>query len=273
MNKENLIIIAGMPRAGTSYMYQVLGNHPKVFMPIIKETNFFSYNQSKGIRWFENLYSEAKKEQKVFDISPFYFLDDTFFNNVKKFNKNQKIILLLRDPNDFVKSFYNQLKKQTYILPDFNDFVKDYELTFESNKFSLNFENFDFTKKIDKFIDTFESNLLLIDFNYFQNNKLTVLKEIENFINVEEYFNEDNILKEKVNAGQVNNSKLIAYLSTIDFLRDFAFKILPEKLIDYIRNKYILGVFVEKEEDDYPDIYKANLFKNVYFKEKSIYKC
>lgn len=275
MNKENLIIIAGMPRAGTSYMYQALAKHPQIFVPVVKETNFFIYNHIKGTSWFENLYLNAKEEQKIFDISPYYFLDDVFFENINNFNTNQKIILLLRDPNDWIKSFYNQMKKHTYKIENFNNFIKKYEINFESYNKQIKFETFDYINKVEKFKESFKDRLLLIDFDYFQSNKLDVLQEIETFIGVNSYFNHNNVSNEKVNAGKVKNSKFISYLSTIGILRDIAFKILPNKLIHYIRNKYILGVPLENiKKDEYLDIYpKKNIFKEKYFTQRPVVKC
>ncbi|NOR59006.1 MAG: hypothetical protein GQ474_10840 [Sulfurimonas sp.] len=264
MNKENLIIIAGMPRSGTSYLYKALDDHPEIYMPIIKETNYFIYNNNKGIDWFDSLYNNASPSQKMFDISPFYFLDNEFFSHVKKFNKEQKVILLLRDPNEWIKSAYKQIKKQSYKVESFEEFLNGHSIKFEDKEYKIDFKTFDYIGVVERFRKEFKENLLLLDFDEFEKDKLKVLQKIEVFINVAPFFNQTNISEEKVNAGDVNNNKLIAYLSTIGVLRDIAFKVSPNWLVHFIRNKYILGEAVKKS-DSLPNIYKEeNIFKKYF---------
>jgi len=256
MKKEDFVIIAGMPRAGTTYMYQMLRKHPHFFLPPVKETNYFLYNYKRGMEWFEDLYQSAENGSKIFDISPFYFLDKEALKRIKSFNSDQKLILILREPNSWVKSFYKQVKSQSYGLSDFSNFINRYEVKFEGFKMTLELQKFDFKKRIEEFRILFGENLLLVDFDAFSKNKLTILKEIENFVEVEPFFTEKNIIQEKVNAGKRDNNKFITYLSTISILRTIAFNFLPEKIIHFIRNKYILGEAInDYKEEQLPDIY------------------
>lgn len=276
MDKDKLIIIAGMPRAGTTYMYQTLQSHPMIFMPKIKEINYFSFNFDKDESWYEELFVEAKSEQIYFDISPQYFLHDNFLENVKKFNNNQKVILFLRDSNQWLISFYRQIvRNRAFHGITFENFIKSYEMKFEGKKQVLNLENFDFIKRIELFKETFKGNLMLINFDYFESEKVAVMQEIEKFCNLENYFNEKNITNEKINSANRDNNRFVAFLSTISILRSSAFKILPESWINYIRDNYIIGVEKEEKiEDDSRPIYGPNnIFKETYFKNEEIIYC
>ncbi|MEW5833253.1 MAG: sulfotransferase [Campylobacterota bacterium] len=274
MHKDHLVIIAGMPRAGTTYMYKTLALHPDMYMPEIKETNYFSYNHTKGEEWFEKIYQKAQNEQKYFDVSPFYFLDPNAIERIKSFNSNQKVILLLRNPNDWIKSFYKQILTQSYSIGTFETFAKKYEIKFESSILSIDFKNFDFIVKVEQFKQAFSGNLMLIDFTHFENNKLNVLQEIEKFIGVTSFFNDGNVIQEKINAGNRKNNKFITYLSTLSILRTIAFTCLPKSFIHYIRNKYILGKPNITEELPLPDIYpQKNIFLESYFQKSGIVYC
>ncbi len=48
MNKDKFFIYAGLPKAGSTWLYQMLAKHPEVEMPIIKETCYFYFKQEFG---------------------------------------------------------------------------------------------------------------------------------------------------------------------------------------------------------------------------------
>jgi len=275
-NKNKFVIIAGMPRGGTTYMYEALAVHPEIYLPVVKETNYFSYNyQARGEKWFNELYGNAESHQVMFDISPFYFMDiDEFIKNVKSWeNQDYKVIVTLRDPNEWSWSCYKQYQKQNYDDISYEDFVKNFEINFENRKYFYDLRNFDYIGRVEKLQEAFKDRLLLIDFSVFQTDKEKVLKEIEEFIGVSSVFNAENIIDHKVNASNVKHSRFITYLSKFTILRTIAFKVLSDKAIHHIRNKYIYGVAFESDEE-YPKIYDfGNIYKEKYFKDSPFYRC
>lgn len=276
INKDNLVIIAGMPRGGTTYMYEALAPHPEIYLPIVKETNYFSYNyKDRGEKWFKELYQNAKSSQKMFDISPFYYMEiDEFIENTKDWNRsNQKVIMTLRDPNDWAWSCYKQYQKQNYDNTSFDEFVKKFEINFESRKYNYDLRSFDYIERVEKLKKAFKGNLLLIDFEFFQNNKEQVLNEIEDFIGINKFFEDNNIINHKVNASYVKHNKMITYLSKFTLLRNIAFKILSEKMIHHIRNKYIYGVAVEENEKRQKLYDFDNIYQEKYFTESPFLRC
>ncbi len=276
MKKDNLVVIAGMPRAGTTYMYQTLKDHPMVFMPKIKEINFFSFNFNKGHKWYESLFSEANDNQIYFDISPQYFLHDDFFENVKNFNPNQKVILFLREPNEWIISFYRQVvRNRSFQDITYEMFISSHDIHFEGKKQTVCLKELDYISKVDEFIRRFKNNLLIINFDYFKANKVDVLQSIERFSRLNNYFTQENVDGKKVNSSNRDNNKLVAYLSTISLLRKIAFILLPMPLIDYIRNKYIIGSEKDEiiEDDSYPIYDSDKIFKKAFFEKKEIIFC
>ena len=55
--QPRIFIIAGMPRASTTFLYQRFQEHPAIYCPYRKETNFFSVTYGKGLDWYRGLYS------------------------------------------------------------------------------------------------------------------------------------------------------------------------------------------------------------------------
>ena len=42
----------GAPKAGSSWLYEILREHPEVFVPTAKDTQFFDYYFDKGFDWY-----------------------------------------------------------------------------------------------------------------------------------------------------------------------------------------------------------------------------
>ena len=65
-------VVAGFPRCGTTWLYEVLRLHPAVFLPVRKEINFFNRAYEKGLDWYTAYFADARPDQLAGDISPVY---------------------------------------------------------------------------------------------------------------------------------------------------------------------------------------------------------
>jgi hypothetical protein len=106
--------IVGAPKGGTTAMYTYLKSHPGVFFPERKEPHFFGsdleFHDHSRISFDEyaGLFSDAKVGQKLGDASVFYLLSKTAAQEVKAYNANAKIVIMLRNPVDVMHSFHSQ---------------------------------------------------------------------------------------------------------------------------------------------------------------------
>lgn len=66
--------IIGAAKSGTSSLYKYLDRHPEIFIPEIKETEYFSKASVyiKGEEWYKGLFEGAKKNQICGDASTTY---------------------------------------------------------------------------------------------------------------------------------------------------------------------------------------------------------
>jgi hypothetical protein len=48
LDHSNLVILPGMPRAGTTTLFAWLARHPQIFAPWRKEPTYFSQNFGRG---------------------------------------------------------------------------------------------------------------------------------------------------------------------------------------------------------------------------------
>ena len=117
----NLFII-GAPKSGTTSLYQYLRSHPNIFMCTPKEPNYFS-NDLNGLSIvntldeYQCLFKKRKKSHKVIgEASVWYLYSDKALNNIYHYNKDAKIIVMLRNPIGLFQSLH-----QHFIYNGFED--------------------------------------------------------------------------------------------------------------------------------------------------------
>ncbi|XOV79185.1 MAG: sulfotransferase domain-containing protein [Aestuariibacter sp.] len=269
-------IIAGMPRASSTWLYTVLANHPQVKLPLRKEIDFYGFNYGKGFDWYAGLFDKAAEaKKKSFDISPIYFLDKSFIAKYKQCDSNQKIILVLREPYDWVESLYWYLKGYDVNVKEFKDFITYHKMEVEGEPLELKLQEFDFMQVIEEFKKAFEGRLLLLDFNMVKENPVLVLKKIETFTGLQPYFEPSNTDAQPVNmAGQGFN--IWSRLSTYSWFRNIVTALFPEETIVKAREKLIYNKTSKQNRNTQKvvgkdvfskDLFKSNIFNGSWFAE------
>ena len=117
-------IIGGMPRAGTTFLYNTLQKHSGLFFPYRKEINFFSDNFHKGPDWYLEFFKGIKPEQIAVDVTPGYFLYSETAARIRESLHDVKVLLGIRRPSDFVISLYYQEKRRRQEMPPFREFCQ-----------------------------------------------------------------------------------------------------------------------------------------------------
>jgi hypothetical protein len=105
--KPNFIVV-GAAKAGTTWLYYCLKEHPEVFVSTPKELNFFSNNSnfSKGFGWYENYFKETDSKIAVGELSPAYMYPPEVPGRIHAWNPDIKLIFILRKPIDRAYSDY-----------------------------------------------------------------------------------------------------------------------------------------------------------------------
>jgi len=108
--------IVGAPKCGTTAMSAYLARHPEIFMAR-KEMHFFG----SDLHFAANFYRRAKREylaefggwngqRRIGEASVWYLLSKTAAAEIKAFNPNSRIIVMLRDPVEVLHSLYHQFR-------------------------------------------------------------------------------------------------------------------------------------------------------------------
>lgn len=237
IDKEQIYIIAGMPRTGTTFLYHNLQKHPNIFAPARKEVGYFAYNYEKSVDWYFDFYKDMKENQKGLDITGMYFFHQKSIPRILEFNSEAKIILGVREPKEWIFSLYEHYSSTFGDIPNIKKFLEGTTLTREGTEIEISFTNNAVSERIEQFKKQFSSNLLLYKFSLLKEDSLKLIKGIEKFLGIRGYFNKENYRDSKINPRKkTDGSSLIKSLQQNEFLVNLALKLLPRKLILRVRN-------------------------------------
>jgi hypothetical protein len=88
----------GAQKCATTWIYQVLKEHPEVVVSDPKELNYFSHNYDHGTQWYEDHFNYHHPWKAAGEISPSYFYEPMAVKRAFDYSPNLKIIVSLRDP-------------------------------------------------------------------------------------------------------------------------------------------------------------------------------
>ncbi|HEY8527408.1 MAG TPA: sulfotransferase [Acidimicrobiales bacterium] len=101
----------GCPRAGTTWLHELLATHPQVRMPTIrKELNFFDLNYHRGLEWYEQCFARGSpgEPRAVGEITPVYVYSDACRERIRALGTVDRFLVCIRDPVALLWSAYRQ---------------------------------------------------------------------------------------------------------------------------------------------------------------------
>lgn len=109
-NLPSFIIIGAM-KSATSSLYDQLLLQPGIFMPELKEPNFFSNDEqySRGLDWYKSLFDDAEEGDLIGEASTHYTKLPTYPKTIERLQqqiKSPRLIYVLRHPIERLISQY-----------------------------------------------------------------------------------------------------------------------------------------------------------------------
>lgn len=110
-------ICVGAGKAGTTWLWDMLRQHPDVYLSEQKELHWFndvSYdgpdvrnpNHAKPLEWYLGFFREARPDQVCGEISPSYLWSRSAPGLIHEFDPAMRILVILRDPVERLFSSY-----------------------------------------------------------------------------------------------------------------------------------------------------------------------
>lgn len=92
------LVCVGVEKAGTTLLYDILYDHPDVFVPPRKELFFFSRRWDEGIDWYREFFQGKADHKWCMDITPSYFRADKTLKRIHDTLDDVTILILIRNP-------------------------------------------------------------------------------------------------------------------------------------------------------------------------------
>jgi hypothetical protein len=106
----NFLVIGAM-KAGTTSLYHYLKEHPEIFMPAVKELDFFSErgNWHRGLDWYRKQFKSANDAIAIGESSATYSkhpIVPRVPERIAELLPDCRIVYVLRDPVERIRSHY-----------------------------------------------------------------------------------------------------------------------------------------------------------------------
>ena len=206
--------IVGKPKAGTTALHHLLAQHPDIFMSSFKEPHHFhlehvqsGIDRNRGMSGlaykdrdkYLELFEGATDEKIVGESSTGYLYSKSAAREIAKFNPDAKILMVLREPVDFMHSFHSQLlRSANENEPDFRTALKleesrkkgkniPFTATYPDNLFYI--DQARYADQVKRFFDAFDSkNVKVVIYEDLRADNLRVYREILEFLDVDPNF-------------------------------------------------------------------------------------
>jgi len=208
--------VAGAQKAGTTALLNMLGLHPDVVTPVVKEPHFFCndgfFVKEEGSVEDYHLAFPYRGDDKVYgEGTPNSMLVENSIHRMRKYNSDFKIICILRDPVQRAFSGWNM----NYGLNEERGFKELIELEksfiaengMQQNGFEKYLSRGMYAPQVQQLRSNFPpEQLLFIRYEQFKSDNLKVVKEVFDFIGVD---------SEKVEIEPIK-SNVIRYKSSMN---------------------------------------------------------
>ncbi len=277
MLKPNLFFV-GQHRTGSHALHDLLGQHPEIFTAGIKEPAYFAtdihresdaYHGKQKFFYFRTeeqylkLFENVKNEKYAGDIASIYLYSKEAAKKIYRFNKDSKIIMMFREPVDWLNSYHQQAchfvgedcqslrkalelegeRKEGYCLPKnviapsllyYSDFLK-------------------YSEQLKRYLEVFDKdNIKIFMYEDFKQDNMKIYDEIMGFLGVDRNFRPT---PRKMNASKAKAKfpEIHEYLRS-SAIRKLLLKVFPSKIYQKLVAHYWQNLFhfdknSEAEED------------------------
>lgn len=107
--------IVGQPKCGTTAVYEMLRRHPQIYMPDVKEPEYFAdelatepppMDLPTTMDHYLSLFADATPDQLIGEASALYLWSHTAARNIARIRPDARIIAIIREPASFLLSLH-----------------------------------------------------------------------------------------------------------------------------------------------------------------------
>ncbi|MDZ4701670.1 MAG: sulfotransferase [Rhodothermales bacterium] len=206
-------LILGAAKAGTTALHHYLGQHPDVFFPRLRETNFFALeggsarfsgpgddaavNRKAVTTWdaYTALFADAGVVRQAGECSPLYLYDPSAPERIARRLPGVKLIVLLRNPADRAYAAY------LHLVRDGREPATSFEegLAREAERIAAGWEHLwhyramgFYGEQLERYYRLFSpEQLLVLRYEAFQRDPVALVAEVSRFLGIDAEFEPD----------------------------------------------------------------------------------
>ena len=193
-------IIVGAEKSGTTWLADMLRQHPQVFIPAQKELHYFNrqldeapelenYNFTKPLEWYLDFYRPAPPGRILGEACPAYLWDESAAERIHAFHPAIRILMILRDPAErFLSAYRYGRQRGTVHATDPQTVLKKYK--------SLLLDRGLYFQQVRRYLDCFpREQVKIFWFDDLRRDSRALLLEAEQFLGLESFV-PDNVADE-----------------------------------------------------------------------------
>lgn len=261
--KPNLFIV-GQPKSGTTALHQFLGQHPEIYMSSIKEPHFFcadfhlesdrAYGKQRFYDFrsesaYLQLFSKAKNVKIAGESSTNYLYSQVAAEKIHNFNPDAKIIIVLREPAQFLYSLHSHYVKFTEENePDFLTALaletkRQQEEALSPRVTSPSYlyysQRVQYYQQVKRYCDRFKpEQIKVILFEEFKSENERIFREILEFLGVQPNFTPE--------YAAINVNKEVKFKAINNLINNPVAKSISKNLLSQEFNDFVRDNIVEK---------------------------
>jgi hypothetical protein len=181
----------GAQRAGTTWLYHCLNDHPQIGVAEQKELHFFDSGFDRGVEWYERQFPDSGQFDVVGEVTPNYLNHPDAPERIARILPEARLIAILREPVSRAYSAYELFRQKRYARQSFHEVC-----TVGSDLYNLGC----YAGQLERFFEHFDrSQLGIWLYDELKAEPQTFLSQVYGFLGVDATFVPPS-LRERANA-------------------------------------------------------------------------
>lgn len=209
--------VIGAQKSGTTALFSMLAEHPRIAAPEIKELHFFDKFDEYvgGIESYWTKFPKGRKSDFTFEATPEYIWKPEVAALIAKDLPNSKLILVLREPIsrahsawNMFRDFKNSPKSQHLYDPrSFEQAVED-ELAGRTEKAAHRYlERGYYADQIEEYLKYFDKNkMMIVGYSAFLKQPAQVVNGVLRFLNLKAMDPDHKVFRVKKNKRSYDST-------------------------------------------------------------------
>ena len=191
----------GTSKAGSTWLYNVLTNHPQIFTVAEKGLHFFDDHLEYGMDWYLEHFAKARDESVVAEISHSYLYSSVACERIAEFDPQMRLMVCLRDPVDRAFSSYLDHVKNGKCETTFEEALKTLPIFTERGRYATN---------LAPYVSRFgREQLHVAAFDDLASNPQQFARDVFRFLDVDDMELRDEVIRKRMPAGKPRYRTLV----------------------------------------------------------------